>query len=726
MAANTTTTNYNFNLTDFDKIPWHTEEHNNWHIIDALLARYIAIGSVKGAWENALAVTVESRYIDPDTDTIWEVLVAHTTASTGTFAADRTANSSYWKSISVDVSAKGTYAQNTAYNPNDFVIQGDRYGVVQTTYTSDNTQASAILSYDLDVTNGNIVTLIDGSDLFDIIFSSTGMLAKTATGTFTSREVEGGTGIDLTNGTGISGNPSVAIDSTVATLSGSQVLTNKTLTAPTINGVVGGSQTSATISTLTTSNVDGILGGVSPAAATTANLTVNGNTVLGDATGDSITINGNGVTLANAPSVTGTWANLGGVTTVDINGGTVDGAIIGGASTAAISGTTGSFSGNVTGAAPSSGGHLTTKTYVDGLLAGLAKRGTVRAATTADITIATALNNGDALDGVTLADDNLVLVKNQSDAEENGIYVVGSSPARDDLYDTYDEHCGSIIHVQEGSANADKIFQCTSNAGGTLNTTAIVWSNIVPGSGGTVTQVVAGTGLSGGTITSTGTVALDINSLTTETSIHQTNDFVPFYDANDSAANKVTVANLIGSAAIVQGTHTIWVPASAMTIGVNAPSAAVASIDSGSVNTTIPVLDFDPGSSDEVATFNVAFPKSWNASTVTARFFWTNSDANSGNVVWGLQGVCIVNDAALNSAMSDAGETVQDANITTAGDLMVTSATSAITVNGAADDGVCFFNVFRDASDTTNDTYATDARLVGVQIFYTVDAKDDS
>ena len=284
MPANNTTTNYNFNLTDFDKIPWHTEEHNNWHIIDALLARYIAIGSVEGAWENALAVTVGSRYIDTDTDTIWEVLVAHTTASTGTFAASRTANSSYWKSISVDVSARGTYAQNTAYNPNDFVIQGDRYGVVQTTYTSDNTQATVILSYDLDVTNGNIVTLIDGSDLFDIIFSSTGIMTKTATGTFASREIEGGTGIDLTNGTGISGNPSVAIDSTVATLTGSQTLTNKVLTAPTINGVVGGTQTSATITTLTTTNVDGILGANTPAAATTTNLTVNGNTTLGDAT----------------------------------------------------------------------------------------------------------------------------------------------------------------------------------------------------------------------------------------------------------------------------------------------------------------------------------------------------------------------------------------------------------------------------------------------------------
>ena len=188
-----------------------------------------------------------------------------------------------------------------------------------------------------------------------------------------------------------------------------------------------------------------------------------------------------------------------------------------------------------------------------------------------------------------------------------------------------------------------------------------------------------------------------------------------------------TQAPTVASAAIkTAGLETIWVPASSMTVSVNAPSADLASIDSGSVNTTVPVLDFDPGSSDEVATFNVAFPKAWNASTITARFFWTNSDANAGNVVWGLQGVCIADSGALNSAMTDAGEVIQDANITTSGDLMVTSSTPAITINGAADDGVCFFNVFRDASDTTNDTYASDARLVGVQIFYTTDAATDA
>jgi len=46
MAATDTTTNFKFNLTDFDKIPWHTELHNNFHIMDALMARFLAISLV--------------------------------------------------------------------------------------------------------------------------------------------------------------------------------------------------------------------------------------------------------------------------------------------------------------------------------------------------------------------------------------------------------------------------------------------------------------------------------------------------------------------------------------------------------------------------------------------------------------------------------------------------------------------------------------------------------
>jgi hypothetical protein len=118
------------------------------------------------------------------------------------------------------------------------------------------------------------------------------------------------------------------------------------------------------------------------------------------------------------------------------------------------------------------------KTYVDAVAVNVGKRQRVRAATTANITIATALNNADSLDGVTLATGDLVLVKNQSAAEQNGIYVVGVSPARAGDFDTYNEHSGSLIAVEEGTSNADTLWLCTSNDGGTLNTTAISFSQV--------------------------------------------------------------------------------------------------------------------------------------------------------------------------------------------------------------------------------------------------------
>jgi hypothetical protein len=110
---------------------------------------------------------------------------------------------------------------------------------------------------------------------------------------------------------------------------------------------------------------------------------------------------------------------------------------------------------------------------------GIQKRTTVRAATTASITISTALNNGDVLDGVTLATNDLVLVKNQSSPEQNGVYVVGVSPARSAQYDTYDEHAGAIIVIEEGTSNADTIYFSTSNLGGTLDSTAISFTKLV-------------------------------------------------------------------------------------------------------------------------------------------------------------------------------------------------------------------------------------------------------
>lgn len=97
----------------------------------------------------------------------------------------------------------------------------------------------------------------------------------------------------------------------------------------------------------------------------------------------------------------------------------------------------------------------------------------VRVASTANVTISSGLNAGDTIDGVVLVAGDLVLLKDQSTAHQNGVYVVGGSPARSTSFDTYNEHRSKLIMVKEGTAGKGKCFRCKSAAGGTLDTTAI-------------------------------------------------------------------------------------------------------------------------------------------------------------------------------------------------------------------------------------------------------------
>ena len=123
-------------------------------------------------------------------------------------------------------------------------------------------------------------------------------------------------------------------------------------------------------------------------------------------------------------------------------------------------------------ATPTADGDAASKSYVDGVSQGLDVKDSVVAATTANITISSALNNGDTLDGVTLSTNDRVLVKDQSSATENGIYVVGSSPARADDLAAGVDAAGMFTFVEQGSTNADQGFVCTSNKG-----SAVVGSN---------------------------------------------------------------------------------------------------------------------------------------------------------------------------------------------------------------------------------------------------------
>ena len=158
----------------------------------------------------------------------------------------------------------------------------------------------------------------------------------------------------------------------------------------------------------------------------------------------------------------------------------------------------------VTGVTPTSDNHFATKSYVDGVSQGLDVKDSCVAATTGNITIATALNNGDTLDGVSLSTNDRVLVKDQSSASENGIYIFGSSPARADDLAAGADAAGMFTFVEKGTVNADNGFVCSSDKGsavvGTNNLTFVQFS----GAG----QITAGDGLD----KSANTLSVDLKS----------------------------------------------------------------------------------------------------------------------------------------------------------------------------------------------------------------------
>ena len=130
------------------------------------------------------------------------------------------------------------------------------------------------------------------------------------------------------------------------------------------------------------------------------------------------------------------------------------------------------------------------KAYVDGVAQGLDVKDSCKVATTANITIATALNNGDTLDGITLVTNDRVLVKDQSNAVENGIYVVGSSPARADDLAAGADAAGFFTFIEQGT-NAENGFVCTSDKGSaSVGSDALTIAQF-SGAG----QVIAGNGL---------------------------------------------------------------------------------------------------------------------------------------------------------------------------------------------------------------------------------------
>ncbi len=144
---------------------------------------------------------------------------------------------------------------------------------------------------------------------------------------------------------------------------------------------------------------------------------------------------------------------------------------------------------------PSSAMHAVTKQYADSLASGIKYKDAVRAATTANIT----LSAPQTIDGVSVIVGDRVLVKNQSTATQNGIYVVaaGAWTRSTDADGGAELNGGATVWVNEGTTNADTGWTVTNDGTVTIGSTNITWTQ-TSGLG----QVVAGAGLtkSGNTV----------------------------------------------------------------------------------------------------------------------------------------------------------------------------------------------------------------------------------
>jgi len=137
--------------------------------------------------------------------------------------------------------------------------------------------------------------------------------------------------------------------------------------------------------------------------------------------------------------------------------------------------------------------------------------------------------------------------------------------------------------------------------------------------------------------------------------------------------------------------------------------------DAGTYNASVYSLDFD-ATTKEYAEWTLAMPSDYDGGTVTAVFYWTAA-SGPGAVRWGLQGIARGDDDALDAAFGTAQEVTD--TLITAGDVHISSATSAITLAGTpAASELVQFRAYRDPT-RADDTLAVDARLLGIRVTFT-------
>ena len=374
-------------------------------------------------------------------------------------------------------------------------------------FRSSSSAASAVTLIDAVSTAGRVVTLPDATDTLvgrsttDTLSNKTMIAPALGTPTALVGTNITGTAAGLTAGnvttnanltgdvTSVGNATSIAAGVIVdADINASAAIVDTKLATISTAGKVSNSATTATNANTASAIVARDGSGNFTASNITADITGNVSGSSGSTTGNAATA----TALQTARAINGVNFDGTAAITVTAAAGTLSGTTLAAGVTASSLTSLGTIA-NLTATAgtvattPTASTDIANKLYVDTVAQGLDAKASCVAATTADIT----LSGAQTIDGVSVVAGNRVLVKNQSLSQNNGIYLCASgSWTRATDANTWDELTSAFTFIEQGTANGDCGFVCTANAGGTLGTTALPWSQF--SGAGTFT---AGTGL---------------------------------------------------------------------------------------------------------------------------------------------------------------------------------------------------------------------------------------
>lgn len=90
------TPNLKLNLINYDVVGYGVAEDENWQIIDSMVSQFIKINNIVGSWKHSTQYNVGDVVVDSDTGALWDCNTQHVSASSGSFSADRSNNTTYW------------------------------------------------------------------------------------------------------------------------------------------------------------------------------------------------------------------------------------------------------------------------------------------------------------------------------------------------------------------------------------------------------------------------------------------------------------------------------------------------------------------------------------------------------------------------------------------------------------------------------------------------------